>query len=296
MTIGNFDGVHLGHQSVFQTLHQLSVEHHAAPTLVITFEPHPQKLLNPNRVPERITRIRGKARWMESCRLDAMFILHFTKKLATYSPETFVRHILVDNLAVSAVLVGENFHFGAGGTGTFATLQQFGKQFGFSVYCKQLKQQNQKVISSTRIRELIRAGKFSEVIPLLGRDFEVEARVTHGHKRGQALGFPTANLALAGMLHPAPGVYIVEAKVDGQWLPAVANLGHNPTFGHQELRLEVHILAKPKARFELNIYRQVLRVRFLQHIRHEKKFANLDALKARIAADVETALAFFRQR
>ena len=303
VTIGNFDGVHLGHQAMFQTLCQLAEALGGAPTLVLTFEPHPQKLLNPKQAPERMTGVRGKARWIEKKSVDALFVLRFTRKLAAYQPEQFVRQILVEGLAVRAVLVGNNFRFGAGGKGTFANLQTFGEQFGFHVYSQPLIKNDTQIISSTRIREGVKAGQFTDVARLLGREFEIEARVTPGHKRGQALGFPTANIALAGMLHPPPGVYIVEACVNDRWLPAVANLGHNPTFGHVDLRLEVHILAEygaqfvqaqgSQAHFAQDIYRHVLRVRFLQHVRDEIKFSDQDALKQQIAEDVLQARVFF---
>ena len=308
VAIGNFDGVHLGHQTVFHTLRQLAADLGGVATLVVTFEPHPQKLFNPTQAPERITGMRSKARWIEAMGMDALFILRFTRELAAYQPEYFVRQILVEGLAVRAVLVGDNFRFGAGGKGSFANLQTFGKQFGFAVHSQSLVQNNNQVVSSTRIRKWVKAGRFTEAARLLGREFEIEARVTHGHKRGQALGFATANMALAGILHPPPGVYICEAWANDQWLPAIANLGHNPTFGNAEMRLEVHILAEDedslsatgsphtsfsRAKFSQNIYRQVLRVRFLQHVRNEIKFPNIDALKQQIMADVCQAQAFF---
>lgn len=296
VTIGNFDGVHLGHQSIFQALHSLAAERGGAPTLVLTFKPHPQRLLNPGQAPECITGIRGKIRWIEKSGVDALFVLRFTRALAAYTPEQFVRRILVEGLGVRAVLVGENFCFGAGGKGRFGDLKRFGEQFGFSVHNQSLLQKDHHAVSSTRIRALVKKGQLSEVVQLLGRVFEVEARVVPGHKRGQVLGFPTANLRLTGLLYPPPGVYVVESLIDDRWLPAVANLGHNPTFGHAGLRLEVHILAEHGAHFSRDIYRQVLRVRFLHRLRDEMTFSDSTALKQQIAADVLQSQDFFAKR
>ena len=304
VTIGNFDGVHLGHQALFQALQQLANGLDNAPTLALSFEPHPRRLLNPEQAPERITSLRSKARWIKKSGINALFILHFTRELSAWQPEMFVRRILVEGLAAQAVMVGENFRFGAGGKGNFADLQALGQQLGFAVYAQPLlhtpAQNTQKndgpAVSSTRIRSFIKNGQFAEAEQLLGHAFEMEARVIQGQQRGQKMGFPTANIALTGMLHPPPGVYVVEGWVQGQWLPAVANLGYNPTFGNADMRLEVHILATRGARFSSDLYRQVIRVRFVQRLRDEITFANGDALKQQIAADVLQAQAVFAQR
>ncbi|MBF0184408.1 MAG: riboflavin biosynthesis protein RibF [Magnetococcales bacterium] len=289
VVIGNFDGVHLGHQSLMQTLRQRAVELGSVPTLAVTFAPHPQKLLNPEQAPERITSIRGKARQIAEQQIDGLLVLHFSRQLASLSPENFVRQILVEGLGIRAVLVGKNFRFGACGEGHCSTLAHLGQQYGFQVYCHSLlRDPGEQTVSSTRVRELVKQCRFEEVIDLLGRPFEIEGRVTHGHKRGHSLGFPTANLVLADLLHPPPGVYIVEGRVEDRWLPAVANLGFNPTFGDHRLRLEVHLLVPCG-----NLYRQLLRVRFLRRIRDEITFANSDALKRQIAADVQEAQRFF---
>ncbi|MBF0098478.1 MAG: riboflavin biosynthesis protein RibF [Magnetococcales bacterium] len=290
VVIGNFDGVHLGHQSLMQSLRHHANALGAIPTLVVTFAPHPQKLLNPDQPPERITPIRGKARWIAEQQIDGLLVLHFTRQLAALRPEAFVQQILVEGLGIRAVLVGKNFRFGACGEGHCSTLSELGQQHGFQVYCQTLLRDTETLtVSSTRIRELVKQCRFAEVIPLLGRPFEIEGRVNHGHKRGHSLGFPTANLMLADFLHPPPGVYIVEGEVEGQWLPAVANLGFNPTFGENRLRLEVHLLAPCG-----DLYRKLLRVRFLHRMRDEITFANSDDLKRQIANDVQEALRFFR--
>ena len=297
VTIGNFDGVHLGHQTILRATRQLAQTLGSLPTLALSFEPHPQQVLSPTKVPERITGLRGKARGIEQSGVDALVVLRFSRTLAALQPEQFVRRILVDGLAVRAVLVGDNFYFGAGGQGNLATLQRCGQQFGFGVHHHALASHDNHTVSSTRIRTLIKAGHLAVAAALLGRAYEVETRVIQGHQRGQAMGFPTANMALAGMVHPPPGVYIVELCLHEQWLPAVANLGHNPTFGGGALRLETHILADEGtglAHTPHILYHRVLRVRFLRHIRHEQTFPNSDALKRQIAADISQAKAFFK--
>lgn len=291
VVIGNFDGVHRGHQALMQALRQWAVALGNLPTLVLTFEPHPQKVLNHTQAPERLTSMRGKARWIEEGGMDGLFVLRFSRQLAACSPEAFMRHILVEGLGVRAVLVGENFRFGAGGQGDCATLLSGGAALGFDVCCQPLLQEGDQVVSSTRVRAALKSGQLAEVEQLLGRAFEIEGRVIHGDQRGRLLGFPTANLLLADLLHPAPGVYIVESYVQGQWLPAVANLGHNPTFGTHALHLEVHILAPCG-----DLYHQVMRVRFLHRLRDEIRFADGAALRQQIASDVQQSRDFFKQR
>nr|CRH04960.1 Riboflavin biosynthesis protein ribF [Includes: Riboflavin kinase; FMN adenylyltransferase] [Candidatus Magnetococcus massalia] len=287
VTIGNFDGVHRGHQSLFERLQQLAQPLNA-PTMAITFEPHPRRLLHPERPTPRITGVRGKARWMERAGLDGMFILHFTHQLQGLSAEGFVQQILVDGLQVQQILIGRNFRFGARGQGDFSTLEQMGQQHGFAVEASDLLQQDGGAISSTRVREAVSQCDFVKAKWLLGRHFEVEMRVSSGQKRGRGMGFPTANLPLRDRLHPPRGVYIVEGRVEGQWVPAVANIGINPTFGDEGLHMEVHMLSDCP-----DLYHRHLRVRFHAFVREEQKFASQEALIAQIGKDVAKAKQFF---
>ncbi|MBF0382491.1 MAG: bifunctional riboflavin kinase/FAD synthetase [Magnetococcales bacterium] len=291
VTIGNFDGVHLGHQQLFYRLGAIGAEHGGAPVMAITFEPHPQRLLNPDKAPVRITNVRGKSRWMGIHGVDAMFILHFNRELAALDPQSFVKRILVDGLGVRQVLVGSNFRFGAKGVGSFQDLQLLGEKFGFGVHSESLFVANGDAVSSTRIRKAVGQGDFDLASDLLGRPFEIEKRVMGGKRRGRGLGFPTANFALDGLLHPPTGVYVVEGWIDDSWLPAVANIGHNPTFGDEGLHLEVHMLSNCG-----DIYRRVVRIRFLKRLREEVKFANVEALKTQIAKDVMAAKDYFAEK
>ncbi|MBF0153295.1 MAG: riboflavin biosynthesis protein RibF [Magnetococcales bacterium] len=287
VTIGNFDGVHLGHQAVFLTLRELA-RHHDAKAVAVTFEPHPQRLLSPAHAPPRITGMRGKARWMGRHGVDGMFVVRFTPEVAALRPDRFVDRFLVEALQAKEVLVGFNFRFGAGGKGTFALLQELGSRYGFGVHRQDACQIEGTTVSSTRVREFVQAGNFAMAERLLGRPYEFESRVVHGRSRGRGLGFPTANFCLEGLLHPPPGVYVVETLVDGVWLPAVANLGDNPTFGGEGLRLEVHMLVPCG-----DLYRRVLRMCFRKRLRNEIHFPDHAALQARIARDVAEARAFF---
>ncbi|MBF0195318.1 MAG: bifunctional riboflavin kinase/FAD synthetase [Magnetococcales bacterium] len=291
VTIGNFDGVHLGHQQLFYRLGSLSLKYGGAPVMAITFEPHPQRLINPDRAPVRITNVRGKSRWMGVHGVDAMFILRFNRELAALEPESFVKQFLVDGIGIQQVLVGSNFRFGAKGAGSFIDLQQLGKKYNFGVHSEPLLVANGDAVSSTRVRNAVSQGDLKLASDLLGRPFEIEKRVMGGKRRGRGLGFPTANFALEGLLHPPTGVYIVEGRIDGSWLPAVANVGRNPTFGDEGLHLEVHMLSPCG-----DIYRRVVRVRFLKRVREEIKFADVEALKIQIGKDVEEAKAFFASR
>lgn len=287
VTIGNFDGVHLGHQAVFATLRGLAARHDA-PALAITFEPHPRRLLRPDEPLARITGVRGKARWMERNGLDAMLVLQFTHSFARITAEEFVRQVLVEGLAAREVLVGFNFRFGAGGRGEFELLEDLGRRYHFGAHQQMPFQVDGHTVSSTRIREAVWDSDFAAAATLLGRVFEIEGRVGAGRRRGRGLGFPTANLSLGDLLHPPAGVYVVEGKVEGRWLPGVANIGVNPTFGDEGLHLEVHLLAPCD-----DLYRQVIRVRFHQRLRGEVTFADAGALQRQIARDVADAKTYF---
>ncbi|MEO5330910.1 MAG: riboflavin biosynthesis protein RibF [Magnetococcus sp. YQC-5] len=291
VAIGNFDGVHRGHQALFAKLRGLAKSHAHALVMAITFEPHPLRLLDPARAPVRITGIRGKARWMEALGVDALFVLRFNRHLATMKPHDFVRELLVKGLGVKEIVVGENFRFGANGAGTFDDLLDLGRVHGFGVHTHPLVYLDGQPVSSTWVRRAVEAGDFKEAALLLDRPFEIEGRVIGGHKRGRGLGFPTANISLGGMLHPPSGVYVAQGCLEEGWLPAVVNVGRNPTFGDASMHLEAHLLV-PLAE---DLYRKVLRIRFLHHLRAEIQFPDVASLQKQITLDVATARSFFPQ-
>ena len=281
---GNFDGVHLGHQAVLAETRALA-EKLAAPFAVLTFEPHPRAVFQPGLPPFRLTPFRVKSLVLESLGIDLLFTLHFDPAFAQKSAEDFVAEILVQGLGAKAVVVGYDFVFGHKRRGTPALLEAEGSKHGFAVkIVAPVSGQGGVVYSSTQIREHLVAGRSREAAVLLGRPWEIDGRVDVGDKLGRTIGFPTANIALADYLRPAPGVYAVRAGVeDGTnvvWHDGAANLGWRPTVGGKDLRLETHLFD-----FSGDLYGKHLRVALIERLRPEQRFDGLDALKAQIAAD-----------
>jgi riboflavin kinase/FMN adenylyltransferase len=293
VAIGNFDGVHLGHQAVIGEAARVA-RALGASQAVLTFEPHPRRIFRPDDPPFRLTPFRAKSRAIEALGVDLLFTLHFDRDLAQRSAEDFIETVLVSHLGVRHVVVGFDFTFGHDRRGAPALLAAQGAVLDFGVtVVEPLTAAEGAVYSSTRIREHLQAGRPRDAAALLGRFWEIDGRVEHGDRRGHGIGFPTANLALDDYLRPAPGVYAVRAGIEtgGRlvWHDAVANLGWRPTFGGSDLRLEVHILD-----FAADLYGRHLRVALIEHLRPEQKFAGLDALKTQIAADAAQARALLK--
>ncbi len=290
VAIGNFDGVHLGHQAVIARAGALA-KAEQAPHAVLTFEPHPYQVFRPDAPPSRLTPFRAKAHRIEALGVDLLFVIHFDLALAQVSAEDFVRQVLVDGVKARAVVVGYDFHFGNRRRGTPELLKELGARLGFGVaVMAPIAASGGALYSSTRIREHLAAGRPREAAALLGRPWEIEGRVEAGDRRGRTIGFPTANLSLGEYLRPAAGVYAVRAGIERagriDWHDGVANLGWRPTFGGTDLRLEVHLFG-----FDGDLYGAHIRVALVDHLRPERKFAGLDALKAQIAADAARARA-----
>jgi riboflavin kinase/FMN adenylyltransferase len=285
VAIGNFDGIHLGHQAVIGVAGRLAKEA-GAPQAVLTFEPHPRSVFRPDGVPFRLTPFRVKAQLLRQLGVAFLFNLRFDLALASHSAEDFVRSVLVEGLAIRHAVVGYDFVFGNRRRGTAALLTQMGQELGFGVTVIEPVQEGGEIYSSTRIRDLLEAARPRDAAALLGRPWEIDGRVERGDQRGRTIGFPTANLTLADDLRPAAGVYAVRAGVgrNGAWYDAVANFGRRPTFDGTDLRLEVNLFD-----FSGDLYGQHLRVQLIDYIRPERKFAGLEALKAQIAADAEAA-------
>jgi riboflavin kinase/FMN adenylyltransferase len=290
VAIGNFDGVHLGHQAVIG--HAVSrAEALAIPSAVLTFEPHPRMLFKPDSEPFRLTPLRPKAHAIEALGIDVMVVLAFDRALSQKSAEDFVEDVLVTGMAVGQVVVGEDFVFGHDRLGTVESLARMGDRLGFTVTAlKPVAGPEGTVYSSTAVREALKAGEPRRAAALLGRAWEIEGRVEHGDARGRQLGFPTANIGLGEYLRPAFGVYAVQAGVDHgaetEWHAGVANLGRRPTVAGSAERLEVHLFD-----FEGDLYGRHLRVRLIEFLRPEKKFDGLDALRAQIGRDCAAARA-----
>ena len=288
VALGNFDGVHLGHQQVLALAAKLAHDLRA-PLAVMTFEPHPRSYFRPDQPAFRLTPFRIKMRHLQALGVDVTFNLPFDAALAAHSAEEFVREVLVDGLQVAHVVVGYDFCFGKNRGGNVETLRRFGDELGFVVTAVGACQDaSGAVYSSTLIRDQLLAGDPAAAAVALGRPWEIEGRVEHGDKRGRQLGFPTANVALHDYLEPRFGVYAVKAAVDDgaapRWIDGVANLGRRPTVGGIRVQLEVNLFD-----FQGDLYGKHLRVAFLGFIRPEMKFAGLDQLKAQISADSITA-------
>lgn len=281
VTIGNFDGVHLGHQKLIG-MTCAKAKTRGAVSVVVTFDPHPLRVLVGPHTPPFITLTNQKIELIERQGANVLLVLPFTRELAALSPEEFVKTYLVDGLKVRELVIGYDYHMGKGRSGDYKTLSRLGTQWGFQVFRVDPVTCDGAVVSSTRIRDMVQAGHVWEVRPLLSRFYQVAGEVVHGMKRGgNLLGFPTANLKLVDELVPKRGVYAVWVEMDGHCLPGVANIGTNPTFGNDAVSVEPHILD-----FSGDLYGRHIRVHFVQRLRDEKKFSGLDELKARIAEDV----------
>jgi len=282
-TIGNFDGVHLGHRAIFRRVVAEARQAQGTAT-VITFNPHPLKLLAPERAPLLIDTYAERERLIAASCIDLLICLPFTAALAALPATTFVTDILVRALGIKHLIIGYDYAFGRDRQGDAAFLQGCSERFGFTVEVLPPITQNQDVYSSTRIRQLLQAGEVEAAASLLGRHFTLEGEVVHGAARGQKLGFPTANLRTDKELLPKEGVYAVKVLHDKTLLDGVANIGRNPTFGENELTVEVHLLNINK-----NLYGETLRLYFLQRLRGEERFATVSTLCAAIQADIDRA-------
>jgi riboflavin kinase/FMN adenylyltransferase len=295
VAIGNFDGVHLGHRAVIAAAHKIA-RAAKAPLAILTFEPHPRSVFVPNGPPFRLTPFRAKTRLIEEAGVDLLFTLRFDRAFAAETAATFVSELLVARLGTSHVVVGRDFTFGRGRGGNPDLLRAMGAKLGFGVAVLEPKTDTGgKVASASRIREHLAQGRPRAAAELLGRDWEIEGRVTQGDKRGRELGFPTANLPIANYLHPAPGVYAVRAGLAEKgvlvWHDGVANFGNRPTFAGQDWRLETFLFD-----FAGDLYGKHLRVALVDFIRPDARFDGADALVAAMLEDARRARAILAGR
>jgi riboflavin kinase/FMN adenylyltransferase len=284
VVIGNFDGVHRGHQELFTRARQLAGPSGAATAL--TFAPHPARYFNPDLAPPLITTQAQKLELFEACKLDAVVVEPFDAAFAARSPEDFCRTILTERLRVAHVLVGHGFLFGQRKAGNLATLTELGQELGFEVHGIRGVRVTSIVVSSTKIREFIMLGKVGGASMLLGRDYLVQGTVVTGKKRGRTIGIPTANVAPDNEILPRRGVYAGWLSLaDGQVLQTVINIGTNPTFEKADsLSLEAHILD-----YSGDLYGQQVRVHFTQRLRDERRFSSVDELLEAIQGDIAEA-------
>jgi riboflavin kinase/FMN adenylyltransferase len=288
VTLGNFDGVHLGHQMIFEKVKEEASKVQGE-AVVITFEPHPLKVLSPSRCPPLLTPFRKKMILIEKSGMDTVVCLPFTRTFAELPAFEFVRGVLVDKVKARKVVVGYNYHFGKGKEGNVETLKRVGKTLDVEIEVIGPLTIGGVLVSSSKIRDLIREGNVEEASNLLGRDYLILGRVIEGARRGHTLGFPTANLEISEELYPKPGIYAAGVVWNHQSFDGVVNVGWNPTFQPRQekpgrISVEVHIL-----NFNQQIYGDEIQVSFKKRIRDEIRFDSPSQLITQIKKDVQWA-------
>lgn len=289
LTVGIFDGIHLGHQTVFEEILRWG-KTRQLPTAVMTFDPSPTEFLQPNHAPPRLTQLSQKIDILRSFSLDAVFVLKFDARLASTSPEDFILLILVQQLKVRHLVIGYDWHFGQNRSGNPEMLQAYGRKYGFGVTVVEPQQVDGISVHSTQIRSTIVEGNLDLVRTMLGRPYTVRGSVVRGSQHGQSLGFPTANIDAGRQMLPPNGVYAVWAILNSPsgcgttTYFGVANIGIRPTFGGDKRQTEVHLL-----NFNQDIYGQELDLIFCQKIREEHKFPDLATLANQIRRDIVVA-------
>jgi riboflavin kinase/FMN adenylyltransferase len=281
VAIGNFDGVHLGHQEILRQTVE-SARPKGRDAVVYTFDPHPRLVLK--KVPEipRISTPRERADILEFLGLDILILAEFTPEFAQLSPEEFVQNILVEELGTRDLFVGENYRFGKDRAGNIDTLKKLAPEMNFRVHIVKPVKVGDVLVSSSKIREELERGEIRKANELLGREFNIEGRVIHGHHRGKGLGIPTANIKPEIKLHPPKGVYAVYTRVGESFYKGVMNIGLNPTFRDRRVSYEVHILD-----FDQEIYGEIIKIYMVERLRPEITFNGIEELKAQIGKDIE---------
>jgi riboflavin kinase/FMN adenylyltransferase len=284
VTIGNFDGVHLGHRFIFRRLVE-EARHEGRPAVAISFDPHPKRVLHPERRPfYLITSLEEKIRLLDGLGIDAFILIPFSLEYARTTAEEFVRGILWERLRIRRILIGHDYTFGRGKEGNEAFLTETGHRLGFEVEVMNAFCVGDTVISSTKIREALLAGEVRFAATLLGRPYNLAGLVIHGNQRGVRLGFPTANIAPDKELVPARGVYAVRVLREGKRHDGILNIGFNPTFADGKRSVEVHIFD-----FYQDIYGASIEILFIERIRDEVRFESPEMLIAQIDRDIARA-------
>lgn len=285
LTIGNFDGVHLGHREIFRQVVG-KARTLASTAAVLTFEPHPLRLLAPGKAPLRINTPEEKIRLIEASCIDLLVVLPFNQALAELPAKAFVERILLQRLGLRCLIVGYDYAFGRNREGDLDFLRQMGLVHGFELEVLAPIRSAGQVYSSSRIRQTLLAGRVAEVVAVLGRHFTLDGQVVRGDARGRQLGFPTANLQFSKELLPCHGVYAVKVKWRETLYDAVVNIGHRPTFAGETPGLEIHLLD-----FHGDLYGETLRLYFVERLRDERRFTSPEDLQAAVRADIERARA-----
>ena len=290
VSIGNFDGVHLGHVRLLALLKE-KAQALGAKATAMTFEPHPHEFFSPQNAPPRLSRWRDKLEKLSDAGVDQVFSLRFNESLSQTSAEDFVRKYLVEGIGVRHVVIGDDFRFGRKRAGDVHALRKLGEQWNFSISTVDTYLIGDERVSSTRIRDVLKQDDFDTARSLLGYPYAIHGKIAHGDKRGRTIGFPTANIILPHDNIPVWGVYAVLMQFpDSEPKPGVANVGVRPTVGGDRVLLETHLFD-----FSEDIYGERVRVEFKSKIRDEQRFDSFDALKAQIDKDAAAARSWFEQ-
>jgi len=283
ITLGNFDGVHLGHQEILRRAVDRAARANGIP-IAVSFYPHPAVVLAPARAPLLLTTLRQRVERLAAQEITLLVLYHFTRRFAAVEAERFVLDYLVGALGVSQLVVGHDVGFGNRRGGNADLLEDMGRRIGFEVEVVSPVEAEGLVVSSSAIRAAIHSGDLANAARMLGRPYSVGGRVVHGHHRGAQIGFPTANLRLHGIQLPPDGVYAVRARIGGELVPGVANVGMKPTFGDRERTVETHLFE-----FGADLYGRRIEVEFAARLREERKFPSVDALVRQIRDDANAA-------
>jgi riboflavin kinase/FMN adenylyltransferase len=290
LALGNFDGVHRGHRKILDRVTRVASERSATP-LVMTFDPHPPRVVRPDKAPPLLMTTAQRLEAMAAAGLQGAAIVRFTPGMSKWTPEEFVKTVLVDWMRVAEVWVGANFLFGHDRAGNFSLLRGLGATLGFKAEKIDPVRYKDFVVSSTRVRRLVAEGRVDEAGALLGHQYYIDGTVIEGDKRGRTIGFPTANLCTENELLPPHGVYATTATIGGVVRASVTNVGVRPTVDSSgKTQVETHVF-----KFHESVYGQSMRVGFVQRIRDERAFESLDALRAQIGADCDKARVLFDQ-
>jgi riboflavin kinase/FMN adenylyltransferase len=289
LTIGNYDGVHLGHQKILSAVVKKAAEIRGT-SMVMTFEPHPVKVISPERNIKLLTTTEEKARLIESMGIHVLLLINFNKEFSSMHPDDFINELLVKTLHVREVIIGDHYTFGRHKKGTIDLLKKQGKLFGFGVQAVRNVMVHGNTVSSSAVRSLLQKGAVSEASKYLGRAYSIEGSVVRGKGRGQnLLHIPTANITTPVEIAPREGVYAVRVTIRGIMYNGVANIGKNPTFGNESVSYEVHLFS-----FSGNLLGENIRIHFIDRIRGERTFPDAQSLEKQIRDDIEFAKQILR--
>ena len=287
LALGNFDGLHRGHLKIIERVKRGAAEHGGTP-MAMTFDPHPPRIVRPDKAPPLLMTKAQRLEALHRAGIACVAVVRFTRELSEWDPEMFVRTVLVDWLRVAEVWVGANFLFGHGRTGNFTLLRSLGQQYGFRAEKIDPVRYKDFVVSSTRVRRLVSEGRMDEAGALLGHSYYIDGTVVTGRKRGRELGFPTANLSTDNELLPPYGIYATTLTVDGLVHPSLTNVGTRPTFDESDVTVETYVM-----NYSGDLYGKRVRLGFVLRLRDERKFDDVDALRAQMEADKRWAERLF---